>query len=219
MNPPKARLSWPAALVGLALILAFLAAFVFYRLETWPERMASRARDAFVSLTRLQPKVTIDEHVVFEQTHDVLELAVAEQEVSVERTAEDTWLGSTKRLRVRGDYRVKAGYDLTRPVDVSVESADHRIRLRMPPPKILSVELLRLEVLTQDSGLWNPVQPQDFQNETNALTLDARGKAQENGLPREAAERFSRQFAEKLGPGYQIEIGSNAGLPARTPRP
>jgi hypothetical protein len=212
-----------AALIGITLILAALAAFVFYRLETWPERTASQARDAFVALTHLQPRVTVDEHVVWEQTHDVLELAVAEQQVSVERATEDTWLGSTKRLRLRGEYRVKAGYDLTRPVDVSVDSNGRRIRVRMPPPKILSVELLRLEVLTQDSGLWNPVQPQDFQDETNALTLEARGKAQDNGLPREAAERFSRQFTEKLGPGYHVEIGSDVSLPARatapTPRP
>ncbi len=62
------RLSWPLALLLLVLLLALLAGFIFYRLETWPgrtvdrsvtrlEELGRKARDTFVELAHLQPKV------------------------------------------------------------------------------------------------------------------------------------------------------------------
>jgi hypothetical protein len=58
-----------AGIIGAALL-----AFVFWRMETWPmrnaqqgsaelERLAKKAREAFVELAQLQPRVTIHDRV------------------------------------------------------------------------------------------------------------------------------------------------------------
>ena len=116
-------MAFPLALALIVLILALLAAFVFYRVETWPARTAGRAwarsrrlgreaRDEFVRLAQLQPRVTVNNHVYLEQTTTVAQLAVIARKVEVEHEAEHTWAGSTKRVRLHGTFTVKAGFDL-----------------------------------------------------------------------------------------------------------
>ena len=169
-------------------------------------------RDAFVAVAGgMQPRVTVNEHVVYEQSSPVLELAVLEREATVERETENTWMGSTKHLRVRGQYRVKAGFDLTRPFSVGIDG-DHAdaVRLQMPRARLLSVELEKLDVLTMDNGLWNHVAPEEFEQEVNALNLDARQKAWREGMASEAEKIFAGQLQEKLGPEHRLEIVNDA---------
>ena len=66
-------------------------------------------RDAIVSITGMQPRVTVNEQVVFEQARPVLELAVLERDLVVERETEGQWMGSTKRLRIRGATTSRRG--------------------------------------------------------------------------------------------------------------
>ncbi len=196
--------------LGLVIILAVLAGFVFYRVETFP----SRVRDAFAAVTGVQPRVTVNEHVVFEQSSPVLQLAVLEREMVVERETTDTWLGSTKHLRVRGTFRVKAGFDLTQPFSVNIDGAlAQTIRVHLPPPRLLSVELERLETPTVDSGLWNPVQPEEFAEEVNALNTEARLKANQQGMMAEAKKTFAAQLKAKLGSGHRVELSTSTSDP------
>src|SRR5947209_14301438 len=110
MIEPKLR--WPAALICICLIGALLAAFVAYRIETWPARTASQAkeglvdiarrvRDAIVEIAQLQPKIVVNGRVFFEQTTPILELAVLKRQTQVERETMHTWAGSTKRIKLR----------------------------------------------------------------------------------------------------------------------
>ena len=82
------RLSWKAVLVIIVAIVAGVGAWIFYRIETWPERTATRVSRAFAELGHLQPKITIRDRVFFEQTKSVLELAVVSRETQVEREME-----------------------------------------------------------------------------------------------------------------------------------
>ena len=59
---PAGRLGCYGFLLGLILVLALLGGFVFYRLETFPERV----RDAFAAITGVQPRVTVNEQVIYE---------------------------------------------------------------------------------------------------------------------------------------------------------
>ena len=217
--PPRRRgLGCAVAFLGTVLILALLAAFIFYRLETLPlrlvgaggeglDRWAGKVRDAFVAVTGMQPRVKVNEQVVYEQAGPILELAVLSREASVERETENTWLGSTKHLRMRGLYRVKAGYDLRQPVTATIDG-EHgdTVRVQMPAAKLLSVELEKLDVLTMDNGLWNHVQPEEFQQEVNLLNLEARRKAQDEHLADEAQRLLTEQLQQKLGPERRVEI-------------
>lgn len=196
------------------LILALLAAFVVYRVEQMAENGASglvnwggRVRDAIVAVTGMQPRVTVNEQVVFEQARPVLELAVLERDTVVERETEANWMGSTKRLRIRGLYHVKAGYDLTKnfTADISGRNAEI-VRLQMSSPRVLTVELKHLDVLTMENGLWNHLSKEELESEVNVLGLEAHQKIQRNGTPAEAQRLFIEQLQEKLGPGHRIEI-------------
>lgn len=202
-SAPPRRLGCVGLLLGLALIAAALAGFVCYRIETFP----ARVREAFAAVAGVQPRVSVNEEVVYEESQSVLELAVVQREMVVERVTTSTWLGSTKRLRVRGVYRVKAGFDLKQPFSVDINGSwDQSVRVQMPPARLLSTELEKLDVLTVDNGLWNHVKPEEFADEVSALNIDARLKANEQGMIADAKKTFTDQLDEKIGPGHRVEV-------------
>ena len=200
----NARLSWKAVLVLIVAIVAGVGAWIFYRIETWPERTATRVSKAFAELGHLQPKITIRDRVFFEQTKSVLELAVVSRETQVEREFEHEWLGSTKRMRLRGIYQIRAGFDLTQPFSVKVNGRG--IQTILPPPRILSVDSKDIEVTVFENGLWNKISPAELENELRALPLLARQKAGEAGLQKDAFDAFAARVRDKFAPDYQIEI-------------
>lgn len=203
------------------LVVAALVGFLFYRAEKSAAAMlawGSQVRDAVAAVTGLQPRVIVNEQIVFEQARPALELAVLERDTTVERETEDRWLGSTKHLRLRGTYHVKVGYKLDGGFNVEVLGPDAAVvRLQLPPPRILSVEQRHLDVLRMDDGLWNPVSTDDMTLEVNNLTMKARLKAAQGGTPAEAQRLFVEQLQEKLGPGHRVEIVSPPPKPTATP--
>lgn len=218
------------AILGTVLIFAVLAGFVFYELENLPLRVfgagsdkledwAGKVRGAFAAIAGMQPRVTVNEHVVYEQSSSMLELAVVEREMLVERETEDTWMGSTKRLRVRGTFRVKAGFDLTQPFSAQITgSSPTIISVRMPPPRLLSVEQENIEVLTMDNGFWNHMQPAEYAQTVNDLNTDAHLKALRDGMVTEAKKRFAEQLEQKLGPGQRLEISTTPFASKEAPK-
>ncbi len=204
------------------LILALLGGFIFYRMEMAGGRLlgaggdglrelAGKARDTFVAVAQLQPQVTVNEQVIFTQNSPVLELAVINQQTVVERETSATWLGSTKRLRLRGVYNVKAGFDLRQPFTVRV-GGEHPgvISARIPPAKLLSVEQQKLDVLTMENGIWNHVNAGDLSGEIGELNRDARTKVWKAGILEQAEKTFVEQLKSKLGGEYQLEITTDA---------
>ena len=202
--PRRSRFSWKLVLVAIVAIIAGLSAWIFYRIETWPERTATRVSKAFAELGHLQPRITIKDRVFFEQTKSVLELAVVSRETQVEHEMEHEWLGSKKRIRLRGTYQIKAGFDLTQPFSVRVEGS--RIETRMPPPRILSVDSKDIEVTVFENGLWNKISPAELENELRTLPNLARQKAGEAGLQKEAFDAFTARVRDKFAPEYQVEV-------------
>jgi hypothetical protein len=206
------RLNWKATAVLLALIAALLVVFVFYRIETWPGRTAREVSRAFAEVAHLQPRITVRDRVYFEQTTSVLELAVVSRETQVEREMEHEWLGSKKRIKLRGVYEVKAGFDLTQPFTVRVD--DRTISTALPPPRILSVDQNEFEVLVFENGIWNRIRPEDVESEVRALPIVARQKAGETGIQKEALQLFEKRLREKFVPQYEIDFKVN---PAPSP--
>ena len=217
---PGGGLGWPLTFIILLLILALLAAFIFYRLETWPgrtidrsvtrlEQLGRKARDTFVDLAHLQPKVMVNNRVYFEQTTTVAELAVLARRVEVEHEMMHTWAGSTKRIKLHGTYLIKAGFDLREKFTVDVRP--NEVVIALPHAQILSVEQEQVEVLTLENGLWNRISPDDIQAQLATLPEQARQKAA--GLPAEAEQTFTRQVLEKFRPEQPVR----AIFPAPTP--
>jgi hypothetical protein len=193
----------------LLLVLVFLAVtgkLIVDQVASWPARLtnsvsnqasadAGKIRDAFVELFQLQPKISVNETAVFDQTKTALELVVLDRDTDITRDSEETWFGSTKTIRIHARYRVKAGFDLSKKLEVTVVGQE--VNVSVPKATILSVEPLSLSVDELNDGLWNKIQPQDIDRELQKMPEMARAKAA--SLPDEAEQTFQRLLTQRLG--------------------
>ena len=211
---------FPIVLLLVALLLVFTGKMLFDQVTSWPARMINSAsdqasaqvrkiRDAFVDLFELQPKITVNQEVMYDQAKTAPELAILSRDIVVTRDAAQTWLGSTKTIRIHATYRVKAGFDLAQKLEVKV--SDREVDIKIPKAKILSVEPLSVVVEELRDGLWNKIQPQDVDRELARMQELARAKA--GSLPDDAEQSFERLVSQKLGDlNVHIEIHSDASV-------
>ncbi len=211
----RGRTSWPLAFVLIFLLLASIGAFIFWRVETWParnaqaasaelERLGRKARDAFLEIAQLQPRVTIHDRVYFEKTSAVAELAVLSRQTEVEHEFNHTWAGSTKRIKLHGTFAVKAGFDLRENLTVDVR--ENEIVIEIPHAKILTVEQKQVDVLEFQNGLWNRMSAADLEKEFATLPNLARQKAEQSGLTAEAEVTLKQQLEERIGASQPIRL-------------
>lgn len=206
----RTRSPWPwvVMIISLAVILAVagLAAFTFWRVETWPARTAEDIADVFGRTFQFQPQVTIEEEVVLEQVNRVAELAVVERRLVVERDYENKWLLSTKRLRTRGTFTAKAGFDLQKGVDVEVDRDAEEVRVTFPAPELLSLGDDGVQFVEWDNGLWNRLDAEDTESAVNELRKAALVRADEEGLLDEARQSVAEQLAERLSEATDLRV-------------
>src|SRR5437868_7511294 len=119
----RRHFGWTFAFMIIALASIAAGVFVFERCTSLPgrtaktsvdqlERLGRDVRNAIVEIAQVQPRVTINERVYFEQTTRITELALISQRLEVEHEFLHTWAGSSKRLRLHGTFTAKAGFDL-----------------------------------------------------------------------------------------------------------
>jgi hypothetical protein len=206
------------AFVLVALIGAALVYFIFDRLTSWPERAiasfthesaasVAKLRDVLADTFQFRPRVVVKDKVFYESSQEVMQLTVLTKDTQVMHESDQTWLGSTKHIRIRATFRLHAGFDLDKECLVSVKGTT--VTVTLPPAKILSTEVIHWEVEELQDGLWNKIQPQDVSAELNALPKIA--EAQEPELAAEAQRAFERELSDKLKPlGYQAEVQTEA---------
>lgn len=211
------RFHWPLAFTLSVFILAVLVAFLFYRCETFPGRSLARmekvgreARDTFVRLAHLQPRVTVNDRVYLEQTTTIAQLAVVDRQIEVEHEMLHTWAGSTKRIKLHGTFAVKAGFDLHRQFTVRV--LPNEIAIELPHAQILSVEEKKVDVLAFENGYWNRISSGDIEHELSILPQLARERAA--GLPAEAERAFTQQLLQNFHPQKPVRVIFPAPTPA-----
>src|SRR4029077_5603937 len=202
------RFNWPLAFTVLGLTAIAAGIFVFNRCAALPgratretvdqmERVGRDLRDAIVQITRLQPRVTINNRVYFEQTSPIAELALISRKLEVEHEFLHTWAGSTKRLRLHGTYTAKAGFDLRQEFTVTISPEATIVRL--PHAQLLGLEQNAVELLAYENGFWNPISGADVQSELGALRKLARDRATEQNLAGKAEESFRSQLKSRIG--------------------
>jgi hypothetical protein len=106
-------------------------------------------------------RTAVSQAVVVEQTRAVARLVTTETGMRDVVTYENRRLGSTKRSLVVVTGKVLAGFDLDRGAEVTVDHPSRRIRITLPPPAVLGVEITELRTYDEESGLWNPFRPSD----------------------------------------------------------
>jgi Protein of unknown function (DUF4230) len=203
----SARISWPLAVILVVFTLASAAIFIFLRLESWPartahqsanelERLGNELRSAFVDITHLQPRITINNRVYLEQTAPTTELSILSQRIEVEHEFQSTWAGSSKRVKLHGTFVAKSGFDLRQ--SFSVDLRREEIIVHLPHAQILGVEQQQVDVLTFENGFWNRISDSDVQNELSVLPQLAREKAIDANLPAQAERALQQQLDTRL---------------------
>jgi hypothetical protein len=202
------RFNWPLAFTVLGLVAIAAGVFVINRCAALPGRAARETvdqleragrdlRDAILQITQLQPRVTINDRVYFEQTSPIAELALISRKLQVEHEFLHTWAGSTKRVRLHGTYTAKAGFDLRQEFSVTISPEATLVRL--PHAQLLGVEQNEVELLAYENGFWNPISGADVQSELATLGQLARDRAAEQNLAGQAEESFRTQLKSRIG--------------------
>jgi hypothetical protein len=113
----------------------------------------------------------------------------------------------TATIRMRG--KAIAGFDLDSPdFRVKTDEANRRLEVELPPPRILAIDP-RLEWFDEDSGLLNPITPQD----RTRWMLWARGQlaraAKQSGIEARAIEH-ARELLAATGSalGWTVVVSS-----------
>jgi len=150
-------------------------------------------------------EVTVSGNSVTLARAEMRELAVVERKVQSMVKYETKWMGSDKTIIVKGDFLVKAGFDLTEFEGFELEG--EQVIGAWPPAKVLSVEQLDYEIFFSRNGVVNKLNQSDFENVSNLLQKQARQDAVEHSDILQDAERVIRTRLEDLGGGaYQWEL-------------
>ena len=191
---PRGRLIGPGAvLVVVALLI--LIGFGY---------CASRvARDTLLG----RNKTTITHDVVVQQIRAVAKLVSSEVTVRDVIIYENTWYGSTKRSLVVVTGRLLAGIDLRDNPEVAIDHAKRRISIRIPPARLIGVEILDMRTYDERGGLWNPFTPAD----RDAIRRQARTQLAAAGTQLELLRHANESATELLRmllakDGYSVDV-------------
>ena len=174
----------------LALLAAFVVMVVF-GLRAFERSVGGATSGIGEGLDKVLGALTQSDTTIVEgraevvQRNEIHELSLLELRMSATRSYENEAFvlkylsAGTKRLIIRGDYRVTAGYRLTPGVSLQVENGVPVARF--PQPEILGVELIDFEVLSEKDGWWNDVTPADRATLLRELRQQMRMEAAKSG--------------------------------------
>jgi hypothetical protein len=168
--------------------------------------LAERIVDGISRRMQFRPEVRVDRVTVMQGETPVLELATVRREFTHEYEWEHQWLGSTKRLHLRGTFAAKAGYDLNEKFYFEINSDDLQVELGLPEPRVLGVEMIAYRA-EEEEGYWNKLSAEEREQAVNALLASARAAAaKDTALLGEARRMLDVQVGEVVR-----EAGSEGG--------
>ncbi|MBX2899670.1 MAG: DUF4230 domain-containing protein [Cyclobacteriaceae bacterium] len=185
------------------IITGTLAAFVL--LVIIPERLARSGYEAAKTLSedfkkafQFTPEIRVENTVVLNQQTSVLELAVLAQNFQHTYAHTNTWLGSTKKINISGNFTAKVGFNLNEKFQITLH--DKKAIVVLPAPQLLSLEVRGDITYRDENGLWNWVNTEDRTAATNAFILDAKTYAQQADFIKDARVREEEQIRNLLAP-------------------
>jgi hypothetical protein len=159
-------------------------------------------------------ETTVTHGVVVEQMRAVAKLVSSETSVRDVVVYQNRRLGSTKRSLVVVTGKVLAGMDLDEGTQVDVDHAARRVRIVLPPARVLAVEVTQLRTYDERHGLWNPFRPEDRDTIYHLARAQLTGAAGELGVTTHAQESARRLLQALIHPdGYEVDV--SFGQPSR----
>lgn len=193
--------------IGLSLLLTGVGT-LFYFLVAQPAMQAMQAMSPVNRLAEALKTITNTEVSVHGSSvtlarAEMRELAVVERKVESLIKYETQWLGSDKMIIVKGEFLVKAGFDLTEFEGFELEG--EQVVGEWPEAKVLSVELLKSETFYAKNGVLNKLTDDDRDAVNNLLQKQAREDAEVRSDILESAKRVLETRLRDLGGGlYEI---------------
>jgi hypothetical protein len=188
-------------LVIVLLITLSITAYVL--IVVIPTRLARRSYEGarqighdISKIFQVTPEVTVKNTVVLEQQTPIMELATLSQTFQHRYEWTNTWLGSTKKIKMTGSFQAKAGFDLSNKF--SLEINDDVVVVTLPGPKLLSLESMDDVTFEDENGFINWVNMDDRSKAVNAFTSDAKRYAQEAAFVARAQEEMEKKMTEIL---------------------
>ena len=150
---------------------------------------------------------TITHDVVVEQIRAVAKLVSSEATVRDVIVYENTWYGSTKRSLVVVTGRLLAGIDLRDSPQVAIDHARRHITIRIPPAKLIAVEIRDMRTYDERGGLWNPFTRED----RDAIQRQARAQLTAAGMQLDLLRHANESAVELLRmllakDGYSVDV-------------
>lgn len=204
-------------IVLLIVLIATFTIAAYWIVVVIPARLAEKTYEGakqigrdFAKVFSFTPEVTVNNTVVLLQQSPVLELATLSQKFQHHYDWTNTWLGSTKKISIKGGFEAKAGFDLRKKF--SIEINEENAIVYMPPPELLSIQSLNDVTFEDESGVWNWVSMEDRSKAMNAFTTDARKYAATAGFVEAARESMVKQITEILkSHGKTVEVRFEEG--------
>jgi len=190
---PRRILGFGSAIVGVALLI--LIAFGYCASRFTPGAMFGRN------------ETTITHDVVVDQIKAVAKLVSSEATVRDVIVYENTWYGSTKRSLVVVTGRLFAGIDLRDNPDVIIDHERRKITIRIPPAKLIAVEIRDMQTYDERGGLWNPFTREDrdaIQRQARAQLVAAGGQLALINHANESAVALLQMLLAK--DGYTVDV-------------
>jgi hypothetical protein len=137
------------------------------------------------------------------ETSEITELSLLEMRMNATRSFErEEYMMNyvpmgTKKVIIRGRYRVKVGYKLKPGISLRIE--DGKPIANFPKAEILSVELLDFEVLNEESGWLNKVTPADRAAVLRELRDQMKAEAESSGVLETAESTLRTRLRDLLG--------------------
>lgn len=192
----------------LALVIAAgLAWFLYHRhVKEAMHQVARELATTFQQRFQTTPQVTYSSHVVVEEKKPLLEVAVVERNLAVDYKMESSWLMSEKELHLRGEFKVKAGFNLRQGgMRIEIPGNGRAVRITIPRPRVLSVEMLNVEMLEEKMGWWNRIQPHEREMALRQMRAEAKLQAIQAGVLEESKDEV-RKVAALAARAYGLDI-------------
>jgi hypothetical protein len=156
-------------------------------------------------LGRNETKMSHD--IVVSQIRAVAKLVSSESTVRDVVSYQNTWYGSTKQSLIIVTGKLTAGIDLRDNPEVSIDHKTKTIRIRIPPAKLMGVEVLDMKTYDERGGLWNPFRPSDRDAIQRQVRRQLTAAGQQADLLRHANESAAEMLRMLLGKdGYTVEV-------------
>jgi hypothetical protein len=205
----------PARAFALAIVIAAITAAAYFMLVKAPREVANNLHEMareigkeIDNVIHFRPRITSGGVTLLKKSASINELSTTQRTFDYTHTWESTWLGSRKRIELKGSFTAKAGYDLTQPFSIDIAKDGKTIRAHMPPAKIHSVEQLKVEVLKDEDGLWNKKSTAEREQAMNDLLRKARESIEKSDILEQADKAFMAQLEEAIRkstpPGIEI---------------